>query len=52
MPQSKEYTWRDVQAIIRIADNLLNSLDYDKIEKMGEEGYYSEILNRFNQQRQ
>lgn len=51
MAQSKDITWRDVQSIVRIADNLLNSLDYDKIKKMGEEGYYTEILNRFNKEK-
>lgn len=41
-------TWRDVQRIVQIADNLCNNLEYDKVERMGEEGYYTEILNRFN----
>lgn len=50
MPQDNEITWRDIQSIVRIADNLLNSLDYSKIKKMGEEGYYTEILNRFNKE--
>lgn len=50
MPQNNELTWRDVQSIVRIAGNLLNTLDYDKIKKMGEEGYYTEILNRFNKE--
>ena len=51
MARSDELTWRDIQSIVRIADNLLNSLDYEKIKKMGEEGYYTEILNRFNKER-
>lgn len=51
MEPSKDLTWRDVQCIVRIADNLLNSLDYSKIKKMGEEGYYTEILNRFRKER-
>lgn len=42
-------TWQDIRRIITIANNLLNRLDYDKIKKMGEEGYYTEILNRFNE---
>ena len=41
--------WQDIRRIITIANNLLNRLDYDKIKKMGEEGYYTEILNRFNE---
>lgn len=41
--------WQDIRRIIRIADYLLNRLDYNKIKKMGEEGYYTEILNRFNE---
>ena len=51
MPQNNDLTWRDVQSIVRIAGNLLNTLDYDKIKKMGEEGYYTEILNQFNKER-
>lgn len=43
-----ELTWRDVQRIVQIADNLCNNLEYDKVKRMGEEGYYTEILNRFN----
>lgn len=42
-------TWQDVRRIKTIADNLLNRLDYDKIKELGEEGYYTEILNRFNE---
>lgn len=47
---ARKITWRDIQTIVRIADNLLNSLEYEKIKKMGEEGYYTEILNRFNKE--
>ena len=43
-----ELTWQDIQRIVKIADNLCNSLDYEQILKMGEKGYYTEILNRFN----
>jgi hypothetical protein len=43
-----ELTWRDVQRIVQIADNLCNSLDYEQVLRMGEKGYYTEILNRFN----
>lgn len=42
-------TWQDVRRIMTIANNLLNRLDYDSIKKLGEEGYYTEILNRFNE---
>ena len=42
-------TWQDIRRIIRITNNLLNRLDYAKIKEMGEEGYYTEILNRFNE---
>lgn len=41
--------WQDIRRIITIADNLLNRLDYEQIKKMGEEGYYTEILNRYNE---
>ena len=45
-------TWRDIQRIINIADRLCNDLEYDKIKAMGEEGYYTEILNSFNEEKQ
>lgn len=41
-------TWKDIRSIVQISNNLLNSLDYDKIKKMGEEGYFTEILNTYN----
>lgn len=47
----EELTWRDIQSIVKIADRLCNSLEYDKIKKMGEEGYYTEILDRFNKEK-
>ena len=40
--------WQDIRRIIQIHSNLLNSLDYEQINKMGEEGYYSEILKRYD----
>lgn len=46
-----ELSWRDMQHIVKIADHLCNSLEYDKIKKMGEEGYYTEILERFNKEK-
>ena len=46
-----ELSWRDIQHIVKIADHLCNSLEYDKIKKMGEEGYYTEILERFNKEK-
>ncbi len=46
-----ELSWRDMQRIVKIADYLCNSLEYDKIKKMGEEGYYTEILERFNKEK-
>lgn len=45
-----ELTCRDVQRIVQIAGNLCNSLDYYQVLRMGEEGYYTEILKRFNEQ--
>lgn len=45
----RELTWKDMRKIVRIADQMLNSLDYSQIMRMGEEGYYTEILNRFKQ---
>ena len=47
-----ELFWRDVQRIVQIADNLCNNLEYDKIRDMGEQGYYTEILNRFNNEKE
>lgn len=46
-----ELSWRDMQRIVKIADHLCNSLEYDKIKKMGEEGYYTEILEQFNKEK-
>ena len=43
--------WQDIQRIVQIADHLCNSLEYDKIRDMGEEGYYTEILDRFNKEK-
>lgn len=48
---TRPLTWRDVQNIIRIADYMCNSLDYEQVRKMGEEGYYTEVLRRFNEGR-
>ena len=47
--EHKELTWKDIRKIIQIADQMLNSLDYEQIMRLGEEGYYTEILKRFNQ---
>jgi len=44
-------TWQDVQGIIRIADYLCNSLEYDKIIELGEEGYYTKVLDEFKERR-
>jgi hypothetical protein len=49
--KANELTWRDMQRIVKIADHLCNSLEYDKIKKMGEEGYYTEILEQFNKEK-
>ena len=46
-----EYTWQDIRAIIQIANRTLNSLDYEQIARLGEEGYYTKILNQFNKTR-
>lgn len=45
---ASKLTWQDIQRIVKIADNLCNSLEYDKVKRMGEKGYYTEILNQFN----
>ena len=45
---TSKLTWQDIQRIVKIADNLCNNLEYDKVKRMGEEGYYTEILNQFN----
>ena len=47
--EHKELTWKDIRKIVQIADQMLNSLDYAQILRMGEEGYYTEILKRFKQ---
>lgn len=50
-PNESDLSWRDMQRIVKIAGHLCNSLEYDKIKKMGEEGYYTEILERFNKEK-
>ena len=42
-------TWQDVRAIVKTHSELLNTLDYGKIQAIGEEGYYTEVLQRFVQ---
>lgn len=44
-------TWHDIQDIVRIADMMVNNFEYDKVKSMGEEGYYTEILKRFNKEK-
>lgn len=46
MSMAKELTWQDIRAIVRTHAALLNTLDYDKIRAMGEEGFYKEVLQR------
>ena len=46
-----ELTWQDIRAIVKLNNHALNSLDYEKVVGMGEEGYYTEILNQFKNQR-
>lgn len=47
MNDKVQITWQDVRKIIQISSLMLNSFDYDQIRKMGEQGYYEEILKRF-----
>lgn len=42
-------TWQDVRRLIQIANQKLYALDYEKVMRMGEEAYYTEILTQFKQ---
>ena len=44
-----ELKWQDIRNIVRVADSTLNSLDYEQIMNLGEEGYYKLILDKVNQ---
>ena len=43
-------TWKDIKRIVNIADDLIDLDIQDKLPECcsSEEGYYSEILDRFN----
>jgi hypothetical protein len=43
-----ELSWQDIRNIVRVADSTLNSIDYEQIQKLGEQGYYQLILDRLN----
>ena len=43
-----ELTWQDIRSIVRVADSTLNSMDYEQISSLGEQGYYQLILDKFN----
>jgi hypothetical protein len=45
---SMELSWQDIRNIVRVADSTLNSIDYEQIQKLGEQGYYQLILDRLN----
>ena len=45
-------TWKDIKSIVGISNQVLNTLDYGKIKELGEEGYFTEILNQFNRQKE
>ena len=40
-------SWTDIRRIVQIADSVCNSLDYEQIKNLGEEGYYTKILQQF-----
>ena len=42
-------TWQDVRRLIQIANQKLYALDYEKVMRMGEEAYYTDILTQFKQ---
>ena len=44
-----ELKWQDIRNIVRVADSTLNSLDYEQIMNLGEEGYYKLILDKVSQ---
>lgn len=44
-------TWEDIESIISIANDFLNTFDYDKVKAMGREGYYGEILKRWKERK-
>lgn len=47
--KTEELTWQDVRRLIQIANQKLYALDYEKVIRMGEEAYYTEILTQFKQ---
>ena len=40
-------TWKDIKAIVRIADEELELRNKKELVVMGEEGYYTEILKQY-----
>lgn len=47
--KANELTWQDIELIIKIADNALDRIDRELLVKMGEVGYYTAILDMFNE---
>lgn len=47
--KADELTWQDIALIIKIADNALERIDRELLVKMGEVGFYTAILDMFNE---
>lgn len=53
--ETHELTWKDIKAIVNIADDLLPDPRYKKeldASLQSEEAYYKEVLKRFKEEKQ
>ena len=49
----KELTWQDIKRIVNIADEIMTETDNGDIPEccMSEEAYYTEVLNRYENEK-
>lgn len=47
MEHDNSFTWQDIKAIVHIADEELELHSKKDLVKMGEEGYYTLILQQY-----
>lgn len=45
---STNLTWKDIKVIVNIADEEIELLSKKELINMGEEGYYTHILNQYS----
>lgn len=50
--QDLALTWKNIKAIVTIADSMLTNTAWDAIDWPDEQKYYEEVLRRFNEQRE